>query len=314
MQMVLDHYQVNWLRKSGQELRGKCPIHQGEGERTFHANLSKNAFNCFSCKARGNVLDFVAAMEKCAVREAALLLAEWFNVDSDGEVGEMAHSSQARSAVPDGSKTRAKPKEPENMEINPPLKFNLRVDPNHEYGLGRGLTAETLDCFGAGFCLSKGTFAGRFVIPLHDEQGRLVGYAGRSLDNSEPKYLFPHSDKGFRKSHLVFNLHRVLKTAGAGDRVVVVEGFFGCMLLAQAGYHALGLLGSSLSEVQEELLAQNFHQMILLFDGDDAGRKATEDCLKRLAKHGFVHVIELPDGRQPDQFSPDELHLIVGLD
>src|SRR6266699_297461 len=80
MQMVLEHYQVNWLRKEKAELVGRCPIHQGEGDRAFHVSLSKNAFNCFSCKARGNVLDFVAAMEKCSVRDAALKLAEWFSI------------------------------------------------------------------------------------------------------------------------------------------------------------------------------------------------------------------------------------------
>src|ERR1044071_4633109 len=88
LQMVLDHYQVNWLRKEKQDLIGRCPIHQGEGDRAFHVSLTKNAFNCFSCKARGNVLDFVAAMEKCSVRDAAFRLTEWFSVpipEQDGK-------------------------------------------------------------------------------------------------------------------------------------------------------------------------------------------------------------------------------------
>src|SRR5436853_4800208 len=85
MQMALDHYQVNWLRKEKQELVGRCPIHQGEGDRAFHVSPSKNAFNCFSCKARGNVLDFVAAMEKSSVRDAAVKLREWFSVSGPAE-------------------------------------------------------------------------------------------------------------------------------------------------------------------------------------------------------------------------------------
>src|ERR1700716_4499664 len=83
MQMLLDRYQVNWLRKSGKELRGRCPIHKGDGQDAFHVNLAKNAFNCFSCHARGNVLDFVAAMEKCNVRDAGLKLKEWFSISSE---------------------------------------------------------------------------------------------------------------------------------------------------------------------------------------------------------------------------------------
>ena len=78
MEMILGRYGVNWLRKSKDELRGRCPVHQGDGESAFHVSLSRSAFNWFSCKARGNVLDFVAAMEKCSVRDAALKLADWF--------------------------------------------------------------------------------------------------------------------------------------------------------------------------------------------------------------------------------------------
>src|ERR1700687_210027 len=81
--MILGRYGVNWLRKKDDELRGRCPIHQGEGQSTFHVNLGKNVFHCFSCKARGNVLDFVAAMEKCAVRDAGSKISEWFAVSAE---------------------------------------------------------------------------------------------------------------------------------------------------------------------------------------------------------------------------------------
>src|SRR5882672_10288138 len=83
MQKLLDRYQINWLRKSGGELRGRCPIHKGDGQDAFHVNLTKNAFNCFSCHARGNVLDFVAAMEQCSVRDAGLKLKEWFAITGE---------------------------------------------------------------------------------------------------------------------------------------------------------------------------------------------------------------------------------------
>src|SRR5690242_11483130 len=84
MQMVLDRYGVKGLKQKGSELRGPCPIHKGDGERCFHANTDKNNFQCFSCHARGNVLDFVAKMENCSVRDAALKLAGWFGVESRG--------------------------------------------------------------------------------------------------------------------------------------------------------------------------------------------------------------------------------------
>ena len=78
-------YGITNLKKSGQDLRGPCPLHYGDNARSFSVSISKNAFHCFSkdCKARGNVLDFVAAKEGCSVRDAALKLAEWFGVLSE---------------------------------------------------------------------------------------------------------------------------------------------------------------------------------------------------------------------------------------
>jgi DNA primase len=314
MQMLLDHYQVNWLRKSGDELRGKCPIHKGEGDRTFHVNTGKNAFNCFSCHKRGNVLDFVAAMENCTVRDGAIKLAEWFNIGST-VVGEptlqSSNAAPAREQTTSNLSNRPKPKEPKTGPINPPLSFQLRVDCGHDYGLSRGVTRETLELFGAGLCLSKGTFAGRFVVPLHDDRGQLVGYAGRSLDGSEPEYLFPSSDKGFYKSHLLFNLHHVIKTVGTDEPVVVVEGFFDTMKVAQAEFHCVGLFGSWLSEEQEELLALHFTHVILMFDGNAAGRQGSANALNRLSRRLFVKVISLPDEVEPDGLSAEEIRQFI---
>ncbi len=298
MQMLVDQYGLRDLRKSKDELRGQCPIHKGEGERTFHINLSKNAFQCFSCKAKGNVLDFVAAMERCSIREAALKLQSWFAVGESDNAPAVTSEEAVEEVTADAV-------------INPVLPFKLRVDSSHQYGPSRGLSVETLECFGAGLCVSKGTFSGRFVIPLHNEQGELVGYAGRSLVDSEPRYLFPSREKGFYKSQLLFNLHRVLNDFAPMDPVVILEGFFGCFKVKQAGYLGISLLGSSLSKEQEELICNHFKKVVLLFDGDDAGRAATDDCLQRLGRRLWVKAISLPDSVQPDQLSTEEIQTIL---
>ena len=95
IQLVLDRYGVT-LKKSGHELRGKCPIHRGTNNKHFTANVSKNVFKCFfgDCGAHGNVLDFVAAMERCSVRDAAVKLRDWFRVGDT-----TAQSRQARQEV-----------------------------------------------------------------------------------------------------------------------------------------------------------------------------------------------------------------------
>jgi len=91
LKMVLDHYGVSGLKQTEDDLRGPCPIHKGApSSKDLSVNLTKNAFKCFSgnCRAAGNVLDFVAAKERCSVRDAALKLQEWFKVgDSEKDSG-----------------------------------------------------------------------------------------------------------------------------------------------------------------------------------------------------------------------------------
>lgn len=285
MQMVLDRYGVNWLRKNGEEVRGRCPIHQGEGQSTFHAHLGKNAFNCFSCKARGNVLDFVAAMEKCSVRDAGLKLQEWFSI-SPAKAGESPKNNPASGGA---------------AEQNKPLTFQLKgIDHEHEYLKTRGISTETAETFGVGFFSGKGSMSGRVVIPIHNEKGELVAYAGRAVDDSEPRYKLP---TGFHKSHVLYNLHRV-----TAAEVIIVEGFFDCMKVWQSLHpFVVALMGSSLSEYQEQLILSQFTKVTLLLDGDTAGREAAEAIAKRLVHRLHVRVVDLLEGQQPDQLSKDQL-------
>ena len=299
LQMILHHYSIDWLRASGDELIGRCPIHQGEGIRTFHVNLTKNVFNCFSCGAQGGILDFVKAKEQCSIRGAALKLKSWFSIRGDA------------SLKPARQPPKTTPEAQTPAVVNPPLSFKLRIDPGHIYGLRRGLTKETIETFGTGLCLSRGVYAGRYVMPLHDSVGLRVGYAGRSIDGSEPKYLFPAGKRGFRKSHLLFGLHRIVNQGKSGDGVVLVEGLFSCMLIQQARCACVGILGSSLSKPQEELLTRHFGAVYLLFDGDEAGRRATRDCLARLSDRMFVKAINLPKEKQPDMLSGEEIRNLL---
>lgn len=294
MEMILDRYGINWLRKNGDELRGRCPIHQGEGQSTFHAHLTKNVFNCFSCKARGNVLDFVAAMEKCSVRDAGLKLKEWFTISGEPIAAEpKTKPADNRRGVGD-----------DEVAGNAPLKFQLKsVDSSHPYLAERGISKETAETFGVGFYSGKGSMNGRVVIPIHNEHGELVAYAGRAIDGSEPKYRFP---AGFHKSLELFNLHRV-----TGPEVIVVEGFFDCMKLHQSGFTAVALMGCSLSEAQEELLATKFERVMVMLDGDEAGQQGAAEILGRLALRLWVRCVTLPEGKQPDQLSTDALRAIL---
>jgi DNA primase len=299
IRMALDHYGVNWLRKSREELRGRCPIHKGEGQNTFHANLSKNAFQCFSCQARGNVLDFVAAMEQCTIRDAALKLADWFSI---GERSSVKPGSE-RKPVSAKSGGEANPQ-------NKPLPFQLKgVDIEHPYLAERGVSKQTAEKFGFGFFSGKGSMKGRVVIPIHNERGELVAYAGRAIDGSEPKYKLP---AGFHKSLELFNLHRAIGESNPRRQVVVVEGFFDCVKVSEGGFPCVALMGCSMSEAQEELLVKHFDSAWLMLDSDEAGRKAAAECVTRMGRRMWVRLAEVPEAKQPDQLSTDEIRQLFG--
>ena len=294
MEMMLARYSVNWLGRKDDELRGRCPIHQGEGKDTFHVNVLKNVFNCFSCKKRGNVLDFVAAMEKCSVRDAAVQIREWCSVIGDATV----KAEKTKSKETDGGVTETP------AAFNKPLTFQLKsVDSSHGYVAERGISKETAETFGVGFFSGKGSMSGRIVIPIHNGLGELVAYAGRSIDGGEPRYKLP---AGFHKSQELFNLHRV-----SGPLVILVEGFFDCMKVHQAGLPVVALMGCSLSEIQTELIASRFERAVVMMDGDEAGRNAAQEIVPRLARKLFVRTIALPAGKQPDNMLAEEVTQVL---
>jgi DNA primase len=132
--------------------------------------------------------------------------------------------------------------------------------------------------------------------------GELAAYCGRTLDHSQPRYRFP---PGFAKSEILFNFHRA--AAAEKPAVVVVEGFFDCFKLHQAGVRSVvALMGSALSASQQLLLLDRFQRVILMLDGDAAGRHATAEITARLLPHGSV-AIHLPSDTQPDQMTSDEV-------
>jgi DNA primase len=206
---------------------------------------------------------------------------------------------------------------PETAKVNPPLKFALKsLDAAHPYLTERGFTAETIAHFGVGMCTGKGIMAGRIAIPIHNEQGELVAYAGRwpgEPPDGEGKYKLP---TGFHKSLVVYNLHRA-KDLAKDQGLIVVEGFFDAMRLWQAGVaNVVALMGSSLSDDQEALIVAAVGpqgKVALMFDEDEAGWKGREEALSRLLSRVHVKVVGLgEEGTQPDGLSPETMARYLG--
>jgi DNA primase len=171
----------------------------------------------------------------------------------------------------------------------------------------RGLSEQTARYFGVGYYDGSGFLRGRVVIPIHNEHGELVAYSGRAIAQTKPKYRLP---AGFRKSHLLFNLHRALQN---GNRtLILVEGFFDTFKLHEAGHHnAAALMGSKLSDRQAELIGTYFDRVILMLDADEAGKAATSAAATTLSAILAVQIVELASGTQPDQLASEEINQLL---
>ena len=303
IEQVLQHYRVRLKRVRKDYLRGRCPLPthgSAQSRESFGVDTSKDVWACHSascCQARrgqvgGNILDLVAGMEACSIREAALRLRAWGDVAR--EIG-----------VPDQLVSKEKGAGRGQEEL-PRLSFTLRLQ-WHPYLEQRGIQGQTAAWFGVGYYGGSGFLRGRMVFPIHDEGGELVAYAGRTMDGREPRYLFP---PGFHKSQVVFNLHRAVEFAARqGGVAIVVEGFFDCLKVHQAGYgNVVALMGASLSDRQSELLHRYFRELVVMLDGDEAGRRASRMLA---ARWPAAYMAWVPAGCQPDQLSSEAIERIL---
>ena len=327
MEMVLVHYGLlGTLRQTPQGFKGPCPIHQGSHPNQFHVDTKKNRWNCFGgCdmeRFEGHVIGFVAAMENVDLREAALMIAEWYGLEtarpapgSKKSSGRRVAKSPSPASTPAGLEASApdNSSEPENKELTFELK-TLSVE--HPFFTERSIAPETVQHFGLGFC-TKGLMKERIVFPLHRIDGKLTGYLGRTVNEitpENPKWLLP---PGLVKPKVLYNFHRV---AGQFDRVIIVEGPLDLVAVHQAGYpNVVALLGkelienSSLSYDQLRLLTQNFAQAVLVLDGDPDGREAAAKIAARLACFMFVRIVALPEGNDPSNLKPENLRQLLNF-
>jgi DNA primase len=207
--------------------------------------------------------------------------------------------------------------------INPPLDFELKgIEPDHPYLKEKGYTEETVKHFGIGYC-ARGLMQGRIVIPLHNADGKLIGYAGRMVDESainadNPRYLFPSKRERqgviheFRKSEFVYGGFRIQQPV---HDLVIVESFTAVWWLFQHGFrNVVAVMGSSCSERQAELvikLSRDFGRLWLMPDGDEAGRRCAETLLRLLSPYRFLRWVKLHENMQPTDLNDVELEQVL---
>lgn len=350
---ILNHHGVK-LKFRGAQGSGFCPLpgHEDGKSPSFSVNLERHCFNCFGCGKAGNAMDLELMLQGLdpndtqAVRRVALELAQrhHLNVGSKGSRNGQATKrsrfrsdrlrptdrtsvqspTDAPSAAEDATKDGGDESTSEPNEIvNAPLGFMLHeLDANHPYLLERGFTPATIEHFGLGFC-SKGMLKDRIAIPLHNEIGTIVGYAGRAVDDQKvstehPKYLFPGRREkarqvfAFRKSMLLYNANRIEVPS---ESLIIVEGFTSVWWLWQNGIrNVVALMGSSASQWQIGRVAALTAEKGKLFvfpDGDEAGVQLARELLPQLAARRWTTWAKLLADEQPTDLDGDMLNALL---
>lgn len=193
---------------------------------------------------------------------------------------------------------------------NPPLAFRLDNLQTAKPKLAKlDIEAHTVDHFDLGYYAGTGTLAGRIIVPIQSADGILIGYAGCVPEpHAYREWLSVPSE--FDASLELYNLHRAI--AAQSEEVIVVEDFFDCMKVYQAGFPTvIALMGREMSVTQEAALVANFTRLLLFLSGDDAGWRAAQDCVRRLSTQVFVRAAIPPSNSKPIDLSEDEIRAIV---
>ncbi len=319
--------EVVTLKKTGKNYLGRCPFHS-EKTPSFTVSSEKQIYKCFGCGEAGNVISFVMKTRNMAFPEAVKFLGEKVGIVVDDA------DSPGKSSA-----TNEKFKRMYDINIQAARYFytNLkRFKAPYEYLKGRGITDETIKKFGIGFALDnwqgirsylkqrgfseeeilqlglttkneKGNiydrFRNRIIFPVFNVSGRVIGFGGRVLDDSKPKYLNSPETPIFHKGTNLYGLNLAIKNNQART-VIMVEGYMDVISLSQQGVtNVVATLGTALTEGQCKLLKRYIDTVIVSFDSDVAGQNATIRGLEILQKSGFdLKILQIPSGKDPDEF------------
>ena len=320
------------LKRKGNRYWGCCPFHN-EKTPSFSVVPDKGFFYCFGCHAGGNVFKFISLIENVTYFEAIKLQAEKLGIPLPErqrtpqeiareremadlrKVNEMArdffHNCLTMTHYGEAGKAYFAGRDisPETIE-----EFKLGFAPNawdklstaftkrgvkQEFLLACGLSAERNN--GGGL---YDRFRNRVIIPIADERGRVVGFGGRVLDDSTPKYLNTPETILFNKRKLLFGLdrsHRAIQQAGYA---IVVEGYMDAISVFGAGVrNVVASLGTAFTAEHCQKLLRYAPDIYFCYDSDEAGQKATIRALSIVRDTGaVVRVIVVPDGKDPDEY------------
>ncbi len=322
------------LTKKGRNFVALCPFHH-DTHPSFLVSPDKGICYCFPCQKGGDIftfyqqiegVDFIQALKDLAERTGVQLpdkgveithkderdrLRECLQVATSFYAEQLQQSPSAKKYLADRGLTEAEIKN-----------FALGVAPDsfsatYEYLLKKGFSRKEIQTSGLGIQKDLrdekiyDRFRHRLMFPIHDNQGRLIGFGGRTLGNDDAKYLNSAESPLYHKSQVLFGLHHALKDMRESKRVILVEGYFDVLACHRVGVHDVaGTCGTAITEEHARLLKRYVDKVVLCMDQDRAGRDAAERAFSICAREGLqVEGVVLGQKDPADAYleSPDIL-------
>ena len=303
--------------------RGLCPFHR-EKTPSFHVDRDKGLFYCFGCGTGGDIFKFLTLTERFTFPEAVEHVASRVGIDlprrkrtsretdKDDLLEVIDEASEAfHQSLGWGDNPAKKYLDERGVADDVVKKYGFGYAPDSwDYiltRLGRKHGEKKLELAGLVTPRKSGSgyydrFRNRLMIPIHTETGALVGFGGRSLDGTDPKYLNSPDSELFNKSRLLYNLHRSKDAMRRIDRAILVEGYFDAIAIDHAGVPGVvASMGTSLTTGQASLLRRFTTRVVIAYDGDDAGRNATLRAAPVLLSANLtVSALDLQGEKDPD--------------
>ena len=317
---------VKLYKKSGSNLFGLCPFHS-EKTPSFSVASDKQIYHCFGCGKGGTVINFIMEIENLSYPDAVRFLARRVGLAVPEDEKDGNHSRRERMlelnrdaarffydqlSLPNGEIARQYLKK---REISPAMvtRFGIGCAPNSwdslvSEMLKKGYTKPELLDAGLARPSKKDsgkiydTFRNRLMFPVIDIRGSVIGFSGRILDDGEPKYMNSPETLVFNKSHNLFGMNLAKKSKMG--YIILSEGNIDVVALHQAGLDcAVASLGTSLTPEQARLISRYVNEVVIAYDGDSAGQKASQRAISILQQLDIkVRVLRLTGAKDPDEY------------
>lgn len=314
------------LTKKGSSYWGCCPFHS-EKTPSFHVVPDRQIYKCFGCGKGGGAINFVMEMENLSFRDAVEVLAKRAGMAMPEMSRQSAGARERREKLLEINKQAARAFHrwlygPEGaggldylrrrgLSKGTLTRFGLGFAPNRWDALIQELSKQGYDkrdLLDAGLAVSNkdgriyDRFRNRVMFPIIDVRGNVIGFGGRVMDDSTPKYLNSPDTPVYNKSRNLFALNIAKKTKAG--RVILTEGYMDTISLHQAGFDsAVASLGTALTEEHAQLLSRYFKDAIIAYDGDGAGISAAQRAIPILERAGMkVRVLRMQGAKDPDEF------------